>query len=331
MIPSKLIKRLSIVLGVYGLAIVSLFRCATDSASTAPIAGGAICTYEDCTVDVIVNYVRARGGGDIYTVAHFFQDGRPVDGKESSLTITFAPEFTFTIPGCNTAPTFVSGQTSPTYAYYLAHHTFPTNCTNANVSATITATFSKVGYPDRILNGAGGSSETSGSGGADLTHQTLFATSTRYRGDIGSLGAADTLCINVAAAGSITQSLGGTWKALMSDSTTSALSRITLHAGKAVKNAFGETLKTDAADLFDGNGTLTAVQYDQDANLAAAPNGVWTGTTTIGNYSGSACLDWTSNGIGDNGTAGDVTVTFGWLEATNGSCNPTKHLYCINM
>jgi hypothetical protein len=326
-----LIKRIWTIPVLFVLTSFALFHCATDPGSTAPIAGGAICTYDGCEMRVVVNVVRTRASAVIYALGHLYEEADPVDGLEDALTPNFGSGFTFTIAGCTTAPTLLSSQTSSTSSYLLASYRFPEDCDLADVNATLAVVISKPGYPNRTLNAAGGSSETGGGGGAALTHQTLFVTSTHYTGSIGSLGAADTHCINVVSTGSVTASLGGTWKAVMSDSGTSALSRITLHAGIPIKNTFGETLKSNAANLWDGSALLNGVTYDEDAELAGAPSSVWTGTSDSGVYSGSACTDWTDGTFGTNGTSGDLSVGNLWISAMQANCNSSDHIYCINM
>ena len=81
------------------------------------------------------------------------------------------------------------------------------------------------------------------------TRHTVFITSARYFGDMGGLSGADTICQNAATAAG----LSGTWKAILSDSTTSAESRLNFNGGIIYNNAATPAIiANDKADLFDG-------------------------------------------------------------------------------
>ena len=83
----------------------------------------------------------------------------------------------------------------------------------------------------------------------------IFATSTTYNGSLGGapygLAKADSNCVARAAAGDGGAGLPGTYKAWMSDSATSASSRLS-HSARAYKMVDGSQIASDWNDLTDG-------------------------------------------------------------------------------
>lgn len=154
----------------------------------------------------------------------------------------------------------------------------------------------------------------------------VFVTSAAYLGSgIGGLAGADALCQS--AAGS--NGYAGTYKAILSDETTSALSRLTL-SYPIVRATDGTVVAS--INLFSGT-------LDNPICASSCP-GAWTGMTPAGGIStGYTCSSWTSSsntgryGV-SNGTNGAVTPYGGsWVDSesygASQACNMTMNLYCI--
>jgi hypothetical protein len=161
-----------------------------------------------------------------------------------------------------------------------------------------------------------------------------FITSTAYAGDVGGLAGADALCASRAGA----SGLPGTYKAWLSDSTTSASSRLT-HATVPYRLVDGTILANDWNDLTDGalNAFFALTEYGSEVELLGF---AWTGTDPNGSAAsaGTFCNDWSSVLPGDTAQIGSPRyITAKWdSEWTQYSgpfldehCNVPKHLYCL--
>ena len=142
-----------------------------------------------------------------------------------------------------------------------------------------------------------------------------FATSGTYSGSIGGLSGADAICKSVAATSPY--GLSGNWKAILSDTTTSANSRIPWNWG-ILKGVTGNIIVDGGLnDLFDGT-------FDDFFNVteigSTTTNTLWTGSNEYGssyNSSGATAyyfnFDWTNNGYGSSlaqiGQAGSKGTT----------------------
>jgi hypothetical protein len=171
-------------------------------------------------------------------------------------------------------------------------------------------------------SGDGDGDGSSGDGDGDGTSHILFITAGVYPSDFGSLSAADGLCMDAAA----TASLPGTWKAIISDSTEDAASRVNI--GGPVRNVMGDLLAADAAELW-GGALQNQVSYTQHGDPTG--NTAWTGSRADGTADGFACDDWNpassqSRGIGGHANATDSS----WLYGAWQFCTAwTMGLYCI--
>lgn len=161
--------------------------------------------------------------------------------------------------------------------------------------------------------------------------QLVFFTSGQWDGILGGIAGADSKC---QAAGS---SLGGTWKAIISDSSTNAKDRITIT--KPIYNlraatALGPQLvASNATDLWDGS-IGVAIVYDQDGNTNTTQS-IATATSATGLKAGSGyCTDWTDNSGGATKIVGqnDVDDVSGNGIHTPAAtdCSVLSSLYCIN-
>lgn len=166
----------------------------------------------------------------------------------------------------------------------------------------------------------------------------VFVTSTTYNGNLGGLVGADAKC----QAGADSANLGGTWKAWLSDSNTSANSRLTHNSGP-YKRLDGVTVADNWADLIDGN-LQNSIGTTETGSIIGGWY-VWTFTSldgeTLINKNSYNCHNWTTAGsaldndlgiVGNNGYTNE-----GWTTSLlNPPCtgnyqvsSPNIHLYCF--
>lgn len=165
----------------------------------------------------------------------------------------------------------------------------------------------------------------------------VFVTSTTSNGNMGGLSGADTICQNRAGAAG----LDGTWKAWLSDSTTSAASRLS-HANIPYKTLDGKTIANNWADLTDGSLQNLVTRTQKNTNYYS---GVWTGTNADGSVTASTgqanhCSNWTSDSSTDYelfiGAAGNNQTSYYWTRVDINlfpvsffGCNNSNALYCF--
>lgn len=157
----------------------------------------------------------------------------------------------------------------------------------------------------------------------------VFVTSTSYQGDLGGLTGADQKCQDRADAAS----LGGTWKAWLSDSNTSAASRLT-HSSVPYKLINGTVIANGWTDLTDGTIQSPIDVTEQGVKVVGTP--VWTGTRGNGSAhseSNNFCRDWTIAGYyaqGDRAYRGISWVTTeAWTNASFDGCYNYQPIYCF--
>lgn len=151
----------------------------------------------------------------------------------------------------------------------------------------------------------------------------VFLSSTTSNGALSGLSGADTRCQNLANAAS----LGGTFKAWLSDSTTSAASRMTQFSSYYVM-LNGTRIANNWADLTDG----TIANRITLTETGTTPGGVvWTNTSTSGGISGTRhCTNWTIGTSAQTGFEGSTTYAdYSWTADTYNNCNQLKRLYCF--
>jgi hypothetical protein len=187
----------------------------------------------------------------------------------------------------------------------------------------------------------------------------VFTTSTKYDGNLkGSsatgLEGADAKCQQLA--GSVNPPLPGTYKAWLSDSTSSPSTRFRCTAASCSSQGYvlvdGTTVvATDWADLTTcpgsgplGDGTTDCldhpIDHTEQNNPIGSENNAWTHTNTDGTAGGVGnvhCLDWSSNDSGKSGDMGipvaghgDATWTrFFQTRACSGDASTGARLYCF--
>jgi hypothetical protein len=178
------------------------------------------------------------------------------------------------------------------------------------------------------------------SGGSNKNYVRVFVTSTTYDGNLGGIAGADAKCQARADAAS----LGGTWKAMISDGSTDAIDRFLYRtkptftvAGKLTWNPSHQVILGGDSIAVYGSGSLpygtgviaTAVRTTEFGTDPAAFL-VWTGTKSDGTAAANHCLNWTTNSSGNNGHYGNASAkTSGWTYTSYTTCNNTYRLYCL--
>jgi hypothetical protein len=152
----------------------------------------------------------------------------------------------------------------------------------------------------------------------------IFVTANTYLpGGLGGLSGADAVCQSEAG----TAGYAGTYKAILSDATTSAVSRLTL--SYPVVNAYNGTT-VSAANLW--NGSFSNIILRPNGSSVSFPSSsVTSGSTVLGGISGGGtCTSWSASGSVEFGTGGTGAD---WLDYSNyggyGSCTTANYLYCI--
>lgn len=149
--------------------------------------------------------------------------------------------------------------------------------------------------------------------------KTVFLTDSIYDGNLGGLSGADAKCQAEATA----KGIPGIFKAWLSDSTTSAESRLS-HSWFPYQRADGQKLANNWADLVDG--TLAAPLWPGSYTVS---HWAWTGSTSSGMpTTGGNCSNWT--GYTGTGWQGDMLKTgTGWTDDSSDSCQVPARLVCI--
>jgi hypothetical protein len=157
----------------------------------------------------------------------------------------------------------------------------------------------------------------------------LFVTSLAYPGDLrtagqGSTGlsGADALCQNHAQAAS----MGGTWRAWLSDSFVNAITRITGEGPWALLD--GRIAFTNRAELQ----TVPRIPIQVDERGVVLNRLVWTGTQVGGVGDGNTCFNWTSSSGEAKGTIGYLGGSIfprDWTKGRVDDCISERHLYCF--
>ena len=162
-------------------------------------------------------------------------------------------------------------------------------------------------------------------GACDDASMRVFTTSTVYSGTIGGLTEADAKCADTAKAAG----LGGTFIALLSDSSTNAIDRIEDVGPWQLVS--GETAFATRADI----ATMPLVPLGVDEKGRTLSQGcAWTGSKVEAKLAPELCMNWA---VGDNSTTGrSGNIAVGdqrWIEGATDcgavACNVKHHLYCF--
>lgn len=163
-----------------------------------------------------------------------------------------------------------------------------------------------------------------GGGCTPIVARRVFVSSAAYTGALGGVAGADGQCQTLANAAS----LGGTWRAWLSDSSSSPSTRFA-HASVPYVRIDGTMVATDWAGLTSGS-LLASISVDEHGTVVAGAE-VWTATITDGSSAGAGCNDFTSGssaapfayvGLSDRT---DSTWTGVYLQF----CDRVVRLYCF--
>lgn len=235
---------------------------------------------------------------------------------------------------CATATVTITGDGTPEYQICAN-----SNCSTVVQSWTVANGVISSGQYIQLRLTTSGSLDTTNTatlnlGGTNYTWNVktigpkrVFVTSTTYNGNLGGLVGADSKC----QARAVAAGLPGTFKAWLSDGTTSASSRLD-HSTVNYVRTDGVVVANGWSDLTDA--TLDAVICkDENSNIVGtctASRDVWTNTQTNGSARTSHCLVWTSNQGAESGyTGGSSWSDLSWTAATTDTCNTLKRLYCF--
>lgn len=165
-----------------------------------------------------------------------------------------------------------------------------------------------------------------GAASACVVAKRIFVTSTMTSGgNLGGLATADAHCGDLATAAG----LPGTFKAWLSDGTTSVAQRFTHHAGPYYRVHEGAVIvvAVDWADLTNGLDPY-AIGNDEHGQPAGAL--IWTGTLITGAAAANHCRGWTSNSTADVGMRGNSSASFyDWTAYGDGVCDANGRYYCV--
>ena len=162
-----------------------------------------------------------------------------------------------------------------------------------------------------------------------FTGRIAFVSSVLYRGNFGGAIGADAKCQELADA---SKYAGRTFKAWMSDATTSPASRFNKNGAGWVRPD-GQLIATSWADLVDGD-ILAPITMTEQGGGYSGP--VYSGTKADGTYMGNPawdCSGWTHDTmvIGEFGHVGvSWSLDQMWADADGGNwCDDLQPIYCF--
>ncbi|MBI4039043.1 DUF1554 domain-containing protein, partial [Candidatus Daviesbacteria bacterium] len=158
----------------------------------------------------------------------------------------------------------------------------------------------------------------------------VFITSTNYNGNLGGVAGADAKCQTAANSAS----LGGTWKAWISESAGNSPS-VRFNSTSSYRNSNfallnGTVIANNWTDLTDGS--IQNPINRTENNALAASSRVWTSTNPDGTHNSSgSCSNWTSSLSSFYGFVGHNSLKDnGWSFAIAGDeCILNDPLYCF--
>jgi hypothetical protein len=176
-------------------------------------------------------------------------------------------------------------------------------------------------------------------GEVDNGFKYVFVTSLLFQGNLGGLAGADTFCQTFADKFAMPALPVGTYTAWLSSSSpvSNARDRVTddpsntstyvLTDGTVIANGFVNIIGV-------GVGVLdSSIKLDESGSMVVSPPdtpGVWTGTSSLGVFFDSSCLNWTSKDSGERGIIGSVNlVDSSWTSLMSNFCNTNQRLYCF--
>jgi hypothetical protein len=161
----------------------------------------------------------------------------------------------------------------------------------------------------------------------------IFLTTMGTTGDLKTNGNAasglaggDKLCQNAADAAT----LGGTFKAWLSTSTTNAIDRIANVGPWYLVDRCTQVFANKAS--ITANGPQVAIRSTADGSLAP-PYDIWTGTLPSGVKDSWTCNDWTSGApfsyLGSTGVGSNFLFAGSWTTVSTAKCDSNRLLICF--
>ncbi len=166
---------------------------------------------------------------------------------------------------------------------------------------------------------------------APACNRVVFATNATVPASFGGVAAADKVCADAASASMLASVRARTFKAWMSDPSTTPATRLV--------QGTGEYLRTDGLPIAASwailiKGTLqNPLQADENGHLISGA--AWTGTSASGSALGNAtsrCGDWMSVSSTQYGGVGSSTATASGMWTFTGAlaqCSISGHIYCF--
>ena len=206
-------------------------------------------------------------------------------------------------------------ETDPSMFNGIAYADIPIDI---NETTTLKAIAVKLGFADSNI--------FTGVYTINVPTKIVFHTDGWTKGNFGGLAWADDLCnADASAAG-----LLGTYKAWLSDDTTSAASRLN-HSLGSYKLVDSTVVAKDWSDLTDGN-LFVPINLTADGELTKNDYS-WTNTTINGSIAGNSCGNWTNRfcAFGTFGLIGNITeMNNDWTEwQAVGCCQIKVGFYCF--
>jgi hypothetical protein len=162
--------------------------------------------------------------------------------------------------------------------------------------------------------------------GSCTASRRVFVSNERFTGNLGGTSGADNSCQSIANGAQ----LGGSWKAWVSDGTTSPSMRFT-QAPVGYRLLDGTLLAANWTSLV-GGALLHGIDVTEQ-HATVGDSQVWTGTLSTGVAIGTnVCNGFTSSANGAaQAVVGDTTRTdIGWSNATSQACDSnTLRIYCV--
>lgn len=157
---------------------------------------------------------------------------------------------------------------------------------------------------------------------------TVFATSTRHRGDLGGLTGADAICQQRAGAAG----LSGNYMAWLSTATESPVTRFTRNPGRYVRTD-GLPIAANWAALVSGI-ILTNLDRTETGQFVEDDREAWTNTDENGfpyhTIPNLICSEWSSASSGVSGRVGETDqVDADWTSSHSDGCDYQWRLYCF--
>ncbi len=197
---------------------------------------------------------------------------------------------------------------------------------------TNTETGGAAGSGDSAAGGSGGTTDSGGSagqgqggaggGGVTIEANIVFVTAVGVDPDFGGVEGANDLCNDFALAAG----LPGSYVAWVSSSTVNAVTQVTGSRGWVRPD--GKPVVDTVADILAGNIWYPPL-VDENGNLQAGYEVVFTGSNASGEHSGNSCTDWSvTTGSVNGGTIGSAQYL---THGTGAGCDFPRQLLCFGV